>query len=426
MCSKNNILLGISVIGAFLCSFNSFVGFRAIVAICLLFLAFSDKFFLAYPIALFFYTQFGLFAGLSILRLFLLLLVLNCLVLYREKREKKELNLCFSDFVLFVIYFVYIIVVLTMESLSLGLSTLLNVISIGVLAFFYLKDEDCLKSFFKIYNIVALISIPAGINQSNNMINHQFVNGVIVETSRFMGTFDDPNYLTFFCYLAIISLLTLKLFNKRVRWIMICSFQICILSTLSITGIVCGVIIWMVYLVLSQKLSLKILFIIPCLYLCIMWGYNYGIQHQDAPILGDLAFRLSEKVAFLNSGDIVGITTGRSSFSKMHLQYFWNQNLGRIVFGGNLANTKIMQVGDMRFAAHNEYVDILLNIGLFGALIYFSCVIRKVVQLYRLRQTDPSKFDYCNCLIMVKVVWFLYAMTLTMFLEERFLLFVFL
>ena len=80
----------------------------------------------------------------------------------------------------------------------------------------------------------------------------------------------------------------------------------------------------------------------------------------------------------------------------------------------------------MRFAAHNEYVDILLNIGLFGALIYFSCVIRKVVQLYRLRQTDPSKFDYCNCLIMVKVVWFLYAMTLTMFLEERFLLFVFL
>lgn len=150
MCSKNNILLGISVIGAFLCSFNSFAGFRAIVAICLLFLAFSDKFFLTYPIALFFYTQFGLFAGLSILRLFSLLLVLNCLVLYREKRENKEFNLCFSDFVLFVIYFVYIIVVLIMESLSLGLSTLLNVISIGVLAFIYLKDEDCLKSFLKL------------------------------------------------------------------------------------------------------------------------------------------------------------------------------------------------------------------------------------------------------------------------------------
>ena len=99
MCSKNNILLGISVIGAFLCSFNSFAGFRAIVAICLLFLAFSDKFFLTYPIALFFYTQFGLFAGLSILRLFSLLLVLNCLVLYREKRENKEFNLCFSDIV---------------------------------------------------------------------------------------------------------------------------------------------------------------------------------------------------------------------------------------------------------------------------------------------------------------------------------------
>ena len=312
------------------------------------------------------------------------------------------------------------------ESLSLGFSTLLNVISIGLLAFIYLKDNNCLKSFFIMYNIVALVSIPVGINQSNNMVNHQFVNGVLVKTTRFMGTFDDPNYLTFFCYISIISLLPLKLFNKNVRCIMICVFQICILSTLSMTGIVCGLIIWMIYLVLEHKLSLKYLFIILCVCLCIMLGYDYGIQHKDIPILGDLAFRLSEKVTFLNSGDIAGITTGRSSYSEMHLEYFWNQNLAKIIFGGNLANTKIMQVGDMRFAAHNEYIDMLLNIGLLGTIIYFFCLIQKVVYFYRLKQIDTSKIDYCNCLILVKVAWFLYAMTLTMFLEERFLLFVFL
>ena len=423
MFSKTNILIGIAIIGAFLCSFNSFVGFRVLVAICLILLAFSDQFFLAYPIALFFYTQFGLIAGLSILRLYSLLLVLNCVVLYRSKQDKRVFSLSISDFVLTAIYFVYIFIVLLMESLSLGLSTLLNVVSIGVLAFIYLKNEDSLKSFFKSYCIVALVSIPAGINQSNSMINHHIVNGVIVETSRFMGTFDDPNYLTFFCYIAIVSLLTLKLFNKNVRWIMICAFQICILSTLSMTGIVCGVIIWMTYLVLSHKLSFKFLFIIPCIFLCIVVGYNYGIQHQDAPILGNLAFRISEKMIYINSGDVVGTTTGRSSYSMMHLQYFLNQNLGRIVFGGNLANAKIMQVGNMRFAAHNEYVDILLNIGLLGAFIYFSCVIGKVLQLFRLRQSDNTKFDYCNCLIMVKCVWLLYAMTLTLFLEERFMLF---
>lgn len=423
MFSKNNILLGVTIIVAFLCSFSSFIVFRAIVALCLVFLAFSDKFFLAYPIVLFFYTQFGLFAGLSILRLYSLLLFLNYLIL---NRTRKELKVYYSDFFLFAVYFVYVILVLTMKSYSLGISTLLNVISIGILAFFYLKDTECLKSFFKIYTIVALLSIPAGINQANNMINHQFVNGEMVETSRFMGTFDDPNYLTFFCYIAIISLLTLKSFNKWVRWIMIFVFQICIFSTLSITGIVCGAIIWMVYLVLEQKISLRYLFILPCICLCFMWGYNYGIQHQDAPILGDLAFRLSQKVTFLNTGDIAGITTGRSSYSEMHFQYFWNQNIGRIICGGNLANTKIMQVGDMRFAAHNEYVDILLNIGILGAMIYFYCIIQKIVRLYRIRQVNDSMLEYCNCLIMVKVVWFLYAMTLTMFLEERFLLFIFL
>ena len=289
MLSKNNILLGTAIIGAFLCSFNSFIGFRAIVVFCLILLAFSDKYSLTYPIALFFYTQFGTFAGLSILRLFSLLLILNFLIYYRGR---KKIDISGNNFCLLAIYFLYLILVLAIESLSLGLSTLLNVISIGILGFFYLKDEECLKNFLKIYCIVALLSIPAGIYQSNNMVNNQYVNGVMIETSRFMGTFDDPNYLTFFCYVAIVALLTLRLFSTRVRWIMICVFQICILSTLSITGIVCGVIIWMAYLILLQKLSLKYVIIIPCVCLGIVWAYNYGLQHTDAPILGDLSFRL--------------------------------------------------------------------------------------------------------------------------------------
>lgn len=423
MLSKNNILLGTAIIGAFLCSFNSFIGFRAIVVFCFILLAFSDKYSLTYPIVLFFYTQFGTFAGLSILRLFSLLLILNYLIYYRGR---KKIAISGNNFCLLVIYFLYLILVLAIESLSLGLSTLLNVISIGILGFFYLKDEECLKNFLKIYCVVTLLSIPAGIYQSNNMVNNQYINGVMIETSRFMGTFDDPNYLTFFCYVAIVALLTLRLFSTRVRWIMICVFQICILSTLSITGIVCGVIIWMAYLILLQKLSLKYVITIPCVCLGIVWAYNYGLQHTDAPILGDLSFRLSEKIDFLNTGDFAGATTGRSSFSELHLQYFGNQNIGRILFGGNLANTKIMNVGDMRFAAHNEYVDILLNIGVIGAFLYFICIIQKVIKVCRIKQAENSMSDYCNCLIMIKIVWFLYAFTLTMFLDERFLLFIFL
>ena len=422
MLSKNNILLGISIIGAFFCSFNSFIGFRAIVVVCLVFLAFSDKFFLTYPIALFFYTQFGLFAGLSILRLFSLLLIFNFLIYHHEKKIAISIN----DLCLLAIYFLYLIFVLTRESLYLGISTLLNVISIAILSFFYLKEKECLKYFFKVYCIVALFSIVAGIYQSNNMINNQYINGVIVETSRFMGTFDDPNYLTFFCYIAIVSLLTLKLFNVRVRWIMICIFQICVLSTLSITGIICGVIIWMTYLVLLQKFSMKYVIIIPCVCLCIIWFYEYGLRHINTPILGDLSLRLSEKINFLNTGDLVGVTTGRYSFSELHFQYFWNQNIGKILFGGNLANTKIMNVGNMDFAAHNEYVDVLLNIGIIGFLLYFICIIQKIIKMYRMREVRSSMTDYCNCLIMIKIIWFLYAITLTMFLEERFLLFIFL
>ena len=102
MLSKNNILLGTAIIGAFLCSFNSFIGFRAIVVFCLILLAFSDKYSLTYPIALFFYTQFGTFAGLSILRLFSLLLILNFLIYYRGR---KKIDISGNNICLLSIYY---------------------------------------------------------------------------------------------------------------------------------------------------------------------------------------------------------------------------------------------------------------------------------------------------------------------------------
>lgn len=424
MLNKSNILLGISILSAFLCSYNSFIGFRAIIVVCMLLLVFEQKYYLMYPIVLFFYTQYGLFLGLSVLRLFSAFLILNFIVQYKTaKRLKVSLN----DLLLFSVYFIYIILVLSTESLSLGVSTLLNTLTMGILAFFYLTDEAKLGSFFRVYNIVALLSILAGMKQSNNMINHQIIGGEEIEISRFMGTFDDPNYLTFFCYIAIISLLTLKLFDKRVRIALIIIFQVCIFSTLSITGIVCGAIIWFTYIMMTKKkINIRTLVIMLCVALGLYMGYNYGIQHPETPVLGDLAVRVYEKLSFLDTGDITGVTTGRSSFSQMHFEYFMNQSFWKILFGGNLANTKIMQVGNMRFAAHNEYVDLLLNIGVVGATIFFSCIFGKSAKLYRLKRYNETKANYCNCVILVKIVWFLYAATLTMFLEERFMLFIFL
>ena len=311
------------------------------------------------------------------------------------------------------------------NNVSLGISALLNTVTIALMVSLFMKKEEQLCCFFKVYIFAALLSIPAGIHQANSMVGHQVIDGVLVETSRFMGTFDDPNYFTFFCYIAIVSLLTLDIFDKRIRALLICIFQVCILSTLSITGIVCGIIIWMMYFLTTHQINLKLFLLIPIMFFCAVGLYNYGLQNQDAPIIGDLSMRIYDKILSLQIGDMVKVTTGRTSLSEVHLEYYLNQGFFKMLFGGNLANTKITQLGSIRFAAHNEYIDILLNVGIVGAALFFSGFLYNTYHAYKEKCLDKTKEKSGNCIILMKLLWLLYAGTLTLFLEERFMLFVF-
>ena len=425
MLKKNNtnIVVGIALTCALLCSYSSFVGFRVIIVVCMLLLAIEKKLFQLYPIVLFFYTQFGLFFGLSVSRLFSLFFLFS---LFIPTKGRYKLETRRSDFLILAVYFVYIMVVLVGNSFSLGISALLNIVTIALMVSLFMTNEEQLCRFFKVYIFAALLSIPAGIHQANSMVGHQVIDGVLIETSRFMGTFDDPNYFTFFCYTAIISLLTLDMYNKKVRAILICIFQICVLSTLSITGIVCGIIIWMLYFLMTHKINMKLFLLIPIMLLCAVGLYNYGLQNQDTPIIGDLSMRIYDKILSLQIGDMETVTTGRTSLSEAHLEYFMNQGFFKMLFGGNLANTRITQLGSIRFAAHNEYSDILLNVGIVGAVLFFGGFLYNTYHAYRIKCLDKTKERSSNCIILVKLLWLLYAGTLTLFLEDRFMLVVFL
>lgn len=423
MLKKTNVIIGIALTCAFLCSYSSFVGLRAIIVACMMLLAIEKKLFLLYPIVLYFYTQFGLFFGLSVSRLFSLLFLLS---LFVPAKGRCKLEIRRSNFLILAVYIAYIMIVLAGNSISMGIAALLNTVTIALMASLDITNEEQLCCFFKVYVFATLLSIPAGIHQANSMVGQQVVDGVLVETSRFMGTFDDPNYFTFFCYTAIVALLTLNIFDKRIRNLMICIFQICVFSTLSITGIVCGIIIWLLYFLITHRINLKLFLAIPCLIICAIALYNYGLQNQDAPIIGDLSMRIYDKVLSLQIGDISKVTTGRTSLSEVHLEYFMNQGFFKILFGGNLANTKITQLGSIRFAAHNEYIDILLNVGIIGAALFFGGFLYNTYFAYRLKCVDEMRRRSSNCIILIKLLWLLYAGTLTLFLEERFMLFVFL
>ena len=75
-----------------------------------------------------------------------------------------------------------------------------------------------------------------------------------VQVSRFVGTFPDPNYFGFFINIAIFVVIILNIFkNKSIKIPILIFLYVSLLSTLSITGFICNVLMLGVYFALSKK-----------------------------------------------------------------------------------------------------------------------------------------------------------------------------
>ena len=80
------------------------------------------------------------------------------------------------------------------------------------------------------------------------------------EYTRFNATFEDPNYMGFFFTIAIFALVTLRLFDKKVRYVLIVVLYAMLITSLSVTAIVVNIAVWLFYLVIMKKLKIKNLF----------------------------------------------------------------------------------------------------------------------------------------------------------------------
>jgi O-antigen ligase len=91
-----------------------------------------------------------------------------------------------------------------------------------------------------------------------------------------------------------------------------------------------------------------------------------------------------------------------------------------MLFGMNAASTLKTNLDGFTYAAHNEYIDLLLNIGVLGAIIYLGAILLRSYNMFIGVRRDGDA--YCGCIFMMKVIWLCYAFTLTMFGDFRFML----
>ena len=380
--------------------------------ICILSL--KKDLFLVYPVMIFYYAPLGIVFGISVYRIYTIIFIAMTLIRFKDK-------LHFQQRFLFplLIFILYNTVVMSGYSVQIAVFSLFDVICIMLVINFYLKDFNNLKQFFGVYVIVALLSFITGVITNNVNSTGWNFSGDFVEISRFQATFEDANYMGFFFTVAIIALLALELFNKRLRTVLIVILTGMILTTLSMTAILANIIIWCLYLILTKKITLKTIVICVLLVILSVIIYHYGLKHREIPVIGDLAYRIEDKLKALKIHDYATVTTDRSQLSYLHLNYFMQQGLLKQLFGGNLANTYVVNFGDIRTQAHNDYVASLLNIGIVGTIIMFGFVVKRLwyaVKMYINNNSKEKLFIFlCKC------TWLYYLATLTTFLDFRFM-----
>lgn len=377
------------------------------VIICFGILMLYDKLYLAFPFVLFYNAMYGTAIGLSVMRIFTFFVLCNIFL-----HPKKKYKIRQKTAIILMIFALYIAVVMTPNiGIFSSLFIFMDILCCFVIVSDIKEKPNALKDFFKVYTLICLISYFSGI-LAGNYLEKEYT------FSRFNGTFEDPNYMGFFFTIGVWALICLKLFDKWTRYSLVVILYVMMLSTISITAILVNIVVWMFYLVIMKKLKLKSVGVTLIIVFMVVSLYNYGLRNPDAKVIGAFSQKIENSFNSFLLGDIGDATTGRTVLAAEHMAYFGSSTIFNIMFGGIPSNSRFIHP-DLRVAAHNEYVDMLLNVGIVGTIAmlgYFISTLVKYWKKHKENQEDEYLFY-----IMGKNVWLLYAMTLTIFLDYRFL-----
>ena len=89
-------------------------------------------------------------------------------------------------------------------------------------------------------------------------------------------------------------------------------------------------------------------------------------------------------------------------------------------FGMNAASTIKTDLDGHNGVGHQEYIDLLLNIGLLGTIIYLGVIITRTLKMFSRARCNADA--YSGCVFMLKVIWLAYGFALTMFGDYRFMM----
>ena len=194
-----------------------------------------------------------------------------------------------------------------------------------------------------------------------------------------------------------------------------------LLSSLSITAVIANILLWCIYFLLSSNKRLGMILIGLAICAAAFALYARLSESGDTTsFLGQLALRINEKINALLSGDMNSFTTNRTSLTRSHIDLFLQQPLWRQLIGLNPVCPAYRDETVFSTVAHNEYVDWLHNIGIIGTLGMLTFLALSLYNAYA--DYTEENIDINLFLVMLKCIWVLYAFTLTLFMDPKFMI----
>ena len=367
---------------------------------------FIDELYLALPLVIFYNQWYGTVFGVSVQRFFSLMIMVLFLV-----KLGKEKKITLKYLAPFIIYLLYSVFVITQYNTTRAIFSVVDIVCCIFIVSMYLnKDIDKLKRFFIVYALTGIAAIITGMLNQNIMAYGNL--------NRFMATFEDPNYMSFFYTIAIFSIMSLKIFKPWLRAIVVVVFSAAIIASASVTGIIVNVMLWLIYVTLVQKINIKTFVALIVVFVLIFGIYKIGLNSSDDTMLGQMSGRIEEKIQELNEGNVSDATTGRSQLMRENFEYFLKQPFWKKLVGGTPVNTHYISY-DVERAAHNEYVDLLINVGVIGTGILLWFFFKQYISY--LKKYLKNRDKHYLTLFMIKCVWVAYAFSLTVFMDYRFM-----
>jgi O-antigen ligase len=389
----------------------------SILFILMIYLFLTDKFYLILPILMFFYNIIELPGGIAIQPLFFGLYMLKVVLFNKIRILDITSNLGILIFTLYSLSVIFI------KDFKRAFFIIFSIIVVILFVKHELSSQEKLKKFLKYLVYAAMIaSIYGMINKTGSKNIIGFANNDYIYVSRFLATFNDPNYAGFFFNISIFCILILNIFEKRLKIILLIILYSALIATLSFTGLICnaiGIFIWM--LLLKRRYS-KDLLIVCTIILSFFMIYNLSLR-IEIPIMSDLSTRVATRSQGWQTKSIESITSSRSLIWAYSWNYFTQQSALRIFCGGNIVNNTFIDSNYFQFVPHQEYITLALNIGIIGLLLIGFVFIMTSYKAYiKYKITKESIF---LVLLLIKFIWFFYGLSITYFPNWIFYIFLF-